>query len=184
MRRCRHEHGDHVKARTYEEFEVREARPADLDTVVSMMEEAARWMVRRGIEGWTPDGFSRERIADLIESGEMYLAVLDVRPAGIFALQWSDRETWGDVPDDAGYIHGLAIRREFAGKGLGREMLRRAERMVSRSEREYLRLDCVADNEALNEYYRRAGFTHSGSAVVRGLAVTLYEKQVGVSGAG
>jgi ribosomal protein S18 acetylase RimI-like enzyme len=184
MRRCRNEHRGHLTARTYEELEVREARPADLDAVVSMLEEAARWMVRRGIEGWTPDGFSRERIAVLIESGEMYLAVLDGRSAGTFALQWSDRETWGDVPDDAGYIHGLAIRREFAGTGLGREMLRWAEQMVYRSEREYLRLDCVADNDALNEYYRRAGFAYRGSAVFRGLAVALYEKRVGVSGAG
>jgi ribosomal protein S18 acetylase RimI-like enzyme len=173
-----------VTARTYEGLEVREARPADLAAVVSMLEEAARWMLRRGIEGWTPDGFSRERIAVLIESGEMYLAVLDGRPAGTFTLQWSDTETWGDVPDDAGYIHGLAIRREFAGKGLGREMLRRAEQTVSRSEREYLRLDCVADNDALNEYYRQAGFARRGIAVVRGLAVSLYEKRVGVSGAG
>ena len=173
-----------MTARTYEEFEVREARPADLDTVVSMLEVAARWMARRGIEGWTPDGFSRERIAVLIRNGEMYLAVLDGRPAGTFALQWSDRETWGDVPDDAGYVHGLAIRREFAGEGLGREMLRRAEQVVSRLEREYLRLDCVANNEALNEYYRRAGFAYRGSSVVRGLAVALYEKRVGVSGAG
>jgi ribosomal protein S18 acetylase RimI-like enzyme len=168
----------------YEHLEMRQARLADLDVVVSMLEEAARWMVRRGIEGWTPDGFSRERIAVLIESGEMYLAGLDGRPAGTFALQWSDRETWRDVPDDAGYIHGLAIRREFAGAGLGREMLRRAEQMVSRAEREYLRLDCVANNRTLNDYYRRAGFAYRGSAVVRGLAVALYEKRVGVSGAG
>ena len=103
------------------------------------------------------------RIAVLIEGGEMYLAVLDGQPVGTFALQWSDRETWGDVPDDAGYVHGLAIRRDFAGTGLGREMLRRAEQMVSLAERTYLRLDCVADNEALNEYYRRAGFVYRGS---------------------
>jgi ribosomal protein S18 acetylase RimI-like enzyme len=168
----------------HEHLVMRQASPADLDAVVSMLEEAARWMVYQDIEGWRPDGFSRERIAFLIESGEMYLAVLAGRPAGTFALQWSDRETWGNVPDDAGYIHGLAIRRKFAGTGLGREMLRRAEHMVSRSEREYLRLDCVADNEALNEYYRRAGFAYRGSVVVRGLAVALYEKRVGVSGAG
>ena len=168
----------------FEHLLMRQAHLADLDTVVSMLEEAARWMIRQEIEGWTPDGFSRERIAVLIESGEIYLAVLDGWFAGTFTLQWSDRETWGDVPDDAGYVHGLAIRREFAGKGLGREMLRRAEQMVSRSEREYLRLDCVADNMPLNEYYRRAGFAHRGRSVVRGLAVSLYEKRVGVSGAG
>lgn len=167
-----------------EHLVIRQARPADLDAVMSMLEEAARWMVRRGIEGWTPDGFSRERIAVIIGDGEMYLAVLDGRPAGTFALQLSDEETWGDVPDDAGYVHGLAIRRKFAGTGLGREMLGRAEQMAYRSQKEYLRLDCVADNAALNEYYRRAGFTYKGKAVVRGLAVSLYEKRAGVSGAG
>ena len=173
-----------MTAKTYDKLEVREARIADLDAVMSMLEEAARWTIRRGIEGWTPGAFSRRRIADLMESGEMYLALLDGKPVGTFALQWSDRETWGNVPDDAGYVHGLAIRREFAGMGFGREMLRRAEQLVSVAQREYLRLDCVANNEALNEYYRRAGFAPRGSALVRGLAVTLYEKRVGVPGAG
>jgi len=167
-----------------EELEIRVAQTADLDAVLSMLEGAARWMVRQGVEGWTPNSFSRRRIADLIEGGEMYLAVLDGQPVGTFALQWSDRETWGNVPDDAGYVHGLAIRREFAGLGLGRELLRRAERMVYRAKRAYLRLDCVADNEALNAYYLRAGFGYRGRAVVRGLAVRLYEKRAGVSGAG
>jgi ribosomal protein S18 acetylase RimI-like enzyme len=171
-------------AEAFEELEIRVARIADLDTAMSILEEAARWMVRRGIEVWTPNSFSRRRIADLIESGEMFLAVLDGRPVGTFTLQWSDRETWGDVPDDAGYVHGLAINRNFAGTGLGRELLRRAEQMVSRAKREYLRLDCVADNEALNAYYRRAGFGYRGRAVVSGIAVSLYEKRVGVSGAG
>jgi hypothetical protein len=36
----------------------------------------------------------------------------------------------------------------------------------------------------LNEYYRRADFDHRGRAVVRGLEINLYQKRVGVSGAG
>ena len=167
-----------------EGLEVREARITDLDAVLSILEEAARWMVSQRFEGWTPGAFSRSRIADIVESGEMYLAVLDGHPIGTFALQWQDSETWGNVPDDAGYVHGLAIRRNVAGMGLGRELLEWAEKSVSLSGKKYLRLDCVADNEALNAYYRRAGFGYRGRAVVRGLAVSLYEKEAGVSGAG
>jgi len=55
---------------------------------------------------------------------------------------------------------------------------------VSRSGRKYLRLDCTAENDALNAYYRRAGFDYRGRAMVRGLEVSLYEKRVGVSGSG
>jgi len=151
-----------------EELEIKAARIADLDVVLSILEEAARWMVSQGIEGWTPGSYSRRRIADLVERGEMYLAHLAGQPVGSFALQWSDEVTWGTVPDDAGYVHGLAVCRDFAGVGVGRELLRRAEVRVSQSGRKYVRLDCVADNDALNGYYLRAGFGYRGRAVARG----------------
>jgi GNAT superfamily N-acetyltransferase len=107
----------------FDRLDARVARTADLDAVLSILKDAARWMVGRGIEGWTPGSFSRRRIADLVDRGEMYLAVLAGEPVGTFALQWSDEETWGAVPDDAGYVHGLAVRRDFAGMGVGRELL-------------------------------------------------------------
>jgi len=165
-------------------LEVREARTGDLDAVLSILEDVARWMVHQRIEGWTPGSFSRRRIAEIIGRGEMYLASLAGQAVGTFALQRSDEETWGRVPNDAGYVHGLAIRRDFAGGGLGRELLGWAENRVSRSGREYLRLDCTAKNDVLNAYYRMAGFDYRGRAVVRELEVSLYEKRVGVSGTG
>ncbi len=170
--------------RRSEQLEVREARIADLDAVRSILEDVARWMVRQRIEGWTPGSFSRRRIAEIIGCSEMYLALLAGQAVGTFALQWSDEETWGRVPNDAGYIHGLAVRRDFAGRGLGRELLGWTENRVSLSGRKYLRLDCTAENEALNAYYMRAGSIHKGWTVVRGLEVSLYEKRGGVSGAG
>jgi hypothetical protein len=36
----------------------------------------------------------------------------------------------------------------------------------------------------LNEYYERAGFDYRGRVPVRGLEVSLYEKEVGALGAG
>ncbi len=161
-----------------DEVRIRRARENDLDTVLSILEEAARWLISRGIDQWQPGSFSRQRIADRIEREEMYLAELGGRPAGTLALQWSDEETWGEVPKDAGYVHGLAIRRSFAGRGLGRELLRWAENRTASSGKKYLRLDCMTENRALNEYYRQAGFDHRGHARVRGLEVSLYEKKV------
>jgi ribosomal protein S18 acetylase RimI-like enzyme len=164
----------------FENLEIREARGADIDVVLSILEEAAGWLVRRGIELWAPGSFSRRRIADRIECGEVYLATLAGQAVGTFVLQWSDEETWGSGQDDAGYVHGLAVRREFAGKGLGRELLRRAENIAAAAGKKYLRLDCVAENTALNASYERSGFGYRGRAPVRGLEVSLYEKKVGV----
>ena len=121
-----------------------------------MLEEAARWLVSRGIDQWQPGSFLRRRTADRAERGELYLARLGGEPVGTIALLWSDEETWRDVPEAAGYVHGLTIRRYFAGRGLDRALLRWAENRVACSGREYLWLDCVAGNRALNEYYGRA----------------------------
>ncbi len=77
------------------EIEAVRARPCDLGTVLSILEEAARWLASRGIRQWGPGTFSRERLCDRIERGEMYLFVLDGRTVGTMALQWSDEETWG-----------------------------------------------------------------------------------------
>ena len=107
-----------------DEVRIVRARPGDLDTVLSILEGAARWLVSRGIDQWRPGSFSRQRIADRIMCGELNLAELGRQAIGTLSLQWSDEETWGRAPKDAGYVHGLAIRRGFAGRGLGRELLR------------------------------------------------------------
>jgi GNAT superfamily N-acetyltransferase len=167
-----------------DEIRVVQARASDLDTVLSILEGAAQWLVSRGIDQWQPGSFSRQRIADRIERGEMYLAELGGRPVGTLALQWSDEEVWGNVTKDAGYVHGIAIRRSLAGKELGRELLRWAENRAASSGKKYLRLDCKAGNRGLNEYYERAGFSRRGRTRVWGLEVDLYEKRVGVNGAG
>ena len=173
-----------MTAEMYERLEVREARTEDLDAVLSILENAAQWMVRQRLSGWMPGAFSRRRIAEIIVRGEIYLALLGGQIFGTFALQWTDDETWGRGEDDAGYVHGLAVHRNFSGRGLGRELLRWTETRVAQSGRQYLRLDCTAENDALNAYYQRAGFDYRGRTTVRGLEVSLYEKRAGFSGAG
>ncbi len=165
-------------------IEALQARATDLDTVLSILDGAARWLASRGVEQWGPGSPPRRRIVDRIERGEVYLFRVDGWPVGTLVLQWSDEETWGDVADDAGYIHGLAIRRDQAGKGLGRELLRWAEDRAAAVGKEYLRLDCGAENRVLNAYYEQAGFRRRGRVSVQGLEVCLYEKSVSAPGAG
>ena len=165
-------------------IEVARAELSDADTVLSILEEAACWLASRGIDQWPPGSLPRRRILERIRRGEMYLAALDGKTFGTLALQWSDEEVWGDTPGDAGYVHGLAIRRAFAGRGLGRELLRWAEDRVALSGRGSLRLDCRAENQGLNEYYGRAGFRWRGRVRAWGMEVNLYERRVRHLGAG
>jgi ribosomal protein S18 acetylase RimI-like enzyme len=154
------------------------AEPADLDTVISILNEAAGWLHARGITGQWQRSFAPQDEAKHIAAREIYLARLDGEAVGTLKLLWSDPEVWGDAPDDAGYVHGLAVRRSVAGRGVALYMLGWAEGMVAAAGRRYLRLDCWAKNTELCRYYERAGFTNRGRLEDRRWPVALFEKHV------
>jgi len=147
------------------EIEIVQAQLSDGDDVVAILEEAAQWLSDRGIiEQWEPGSFiaHRSRIDQNIIEGQVYLAKLGDQLVGTLTIQWSDRETWGDVPDNAGYVHRLAVRRQYAGHDIGSHLLEWAEKIVASEGRAFLRLDCWSGNAALCQYYERCGFTNRG----------------------
>jgi GNAT superfamily N-acetyltransferase len=147
--------------------EITLAVSADIDDVLDVLNEAARWLASRGINQWRVDGFTRELIAGDIARGEVYVAKRDRRAAGTFTLQWSDELFWPGAAEEAGYIHRIAVRRDA--RGLGIELLKFAERITAKMDRKLLRLDCFAGNAALCSYYERAGFVRVADVEVDGL---------------
>jgi ribosomal protein S18 acetylase RimI-like enzyme len=164
---------------------IRRAGLADFEEVCSIVAEATRWLQSRGIRQW--DSYlcdeGQEWLRRRIETAETYL-VLDLQGKSIatFAMQWEDPRIWGARGTDglAGYVHGLAVRRSAAGKNLGLDILNLATEMTAAKRRELLRLDCMATNEPLCEYYRRAGFVGVGVNVIIKdvLSVQFFERRV------
>ena len=75
----------------------------------------------------------------------------------------------------AGYVHAIAVRREFA--GLGPKLLDWAAARVREAGRELLRLDCLSGNAALRSYYERNGFVHCRDTDVADFWTSLYERR-------
>jgi GNAT superfamily N-acetyltransferase len=148
--------------------EIRSAVADDLDEVLNVLDEAARWLAARGINQWRIDGFPRDLIAGDISRGEVYIARSDRGAVGTFTLQWRDELFWPGAAGEAGYIHRIAVRREA--HGLGVELLKFAERVTASTGRKLLRLDCYAGNKALCSYYERAGFIRRGDIEIDGQA--------------
>jgi ribosomal protein S18 acetylase RimI-like enzyme len=159
------------------QLDVRRAEAEDLDTVVEILSEAARWLLERGIRQW-PEPFPRDRVEGLLDRGEFYLARLDGEPAATFALLSSDPEFWGEQPPDAAYLHALAVRRAYAGRGLGERVLKWAMARAAADGRTYLRLDCMSDNETLRKYYERLGFEPRGEVRLHDFTATLFERRI------
>ncbi len=109
---------------------------------------------------WRPGFFSREAFLDQILQGEVYLARLGEEVVGTITLQWSDDPLWRDALPDGGYVHKLAVRRAYAGRGVGVGVLDWATRQSSQAGKKFLRLDWLADNPTTREYFEKAGFTY------------------------
>ncbi len=58
-----------------EQIVIVQAQPADIDAVLDILEDAARWLVSRDIDQWRPGSFDRHAVAARIERGEVYLAL-------------------------------------------------------------------------------------------------------------
>ncbi|HEV2458609.1 MAG TPA: hypothetical protein VGS80_09605 [Ktedonobacterales bacterium] len=53
---------------------IERATPADADIALGILQEAARWLLSRGIDQWRPDQFERESLLAAFARGELYLA--------------------------------------------------------------------------------------------------------------
>lgn len=158
------------------ELVIQQARLEDVETLVAIEDEAARWVRSLGIEPGEAPRPLGEIFAEAVARGELYVALRDGVIAGKITLQTGDDPVWEGIPGDALYVHGLTTARAFAGQEIGKALLRWAEERAREGGKSYVRLDCNADNPALRAYYERAGFTHRGDVQLPHREASRYEK--------
>lgn len=74
------------------------------------------------------------------------------------------------------WIHSLAVRRIFAGRGLGKRLLAFLENLALANHRELCRLDVIDANARLKAYYGELGYRPLGTQNFKGKPVRLMEK--------
>lgn len=160
---------------------MRRATAADKEVIRAILLEASAWVRAKGIDQWRPSDFTEDAAKRDIESDDMFLAFRAGLPVGTMMLHRTpgqlDRLIWRERADDsAAYVHRLAIRSDLHGQGLGEEILHWAGEEARSLGKEYLRLDCMADNEVLNRYYRGLGFTYHGVYPAGHFSASRFEK--------
>lgn len=163
------------------ELTISVAQYQDIHTVRAFIAEAGSWLRARGINQWSPGKPSEGYLNWLIERQLIYMVRKDEEPIATVTLKTSDIEIWGQDDGDALYLHLLVVSREYAGNGIGYLLLHWAAGRVKAMRKNYLRLDCWAENHALCAYYEKAGFSAKGQIELKnGWWSALYEKHVGL----
>ena len=157
-------------------IEVRQATVADVNTVSSILLEAANWLKERHIPMWRANELLPERIAKDAREGLLFLGEQAGESAGTIKFQLSDLEFWPDVPEnESAFIHRLAVRRRFAGGAVSSALLSWALERTASLGRRHLRLDCEASRPRLRAVYERFGFQHHSDRQVGPYVVARYE---------
>ena len=106
------------------DYRIARASAADVDVILALRDEAANWLVERGIEQWSAGEIPRSWIEHRVDDASTFLLLgPNLETVGTVTVLWSDELIWGDNAGQAGYVHMLIVTSRLRGTGLGRDLL-------------------------------------------------------------
>lgn len=123
------------------------AESKNIQEVSSILNEAADWLKEKGMPLWRSNELSPEKLKGDVEKGLFYIAEVNGQAIGTLKFQLEDKLFWPDVPEgESAFIHRIAVRRNYSGQGISKELINWAKDRAKKLGRKYLRLD-VKDQE-------------------------------------
>ena len=155
---------------------IRQATRADAQLISEILLEAARWLEHEGMPMWRDDELLPARLMEDVSAGLFFIGEIADEAAATIRFQCEDPVFWPDVPaDESAFVHRIAVRRRFAGRGVSAALLRWAAERAQALGRRFLRLDCEASRPRLRAVYERFGFRHHSDRQVGPYFVSRYE---------
>ncbi|MBR4868464.1 MAG: GNAT family N-acetyltransferase [Clostridia bacterium] len=158
---------------------MRKSLVKDVPSIMDLLQIRIDWMDEKGLYQWNKTDYLGVYPADYFimrveRYDDLFVAEENGRVMGVMALL-KDDPRWPN-PAKALYVHHLATHPSV--RGLGERMLDFAQQETLAMGGNLLRLDCQTVNEALNQYYKRLGFTYVGQCVDGAYEGNLMEKQL------
>ena len=160
---------------------IEQAQLDDIAGIIELFEEAAVWLESKNLFQWpirvAPRfwSFLREKVRD----GEVFVVRGgNGRLLAHIRFDYHPNKVWCDNPANTAYVRGLVIANEVRGQGMGTALLDWAQGYVRQRGFARLRLDCLAENGRLRQYYRDYGFTYVGQSHSGNYKAALFEMRV------
>jgi GNAT superfamily N-acetyltransferase len=174
-----------------------EPTPENLKAVLGLIEEAAGWLRCKETDQWArpwPDERQRDarvlrglkgRKTWIVWDGDIPAATVTTARRANPAV-WSAPACTCDLSEEAVYAHRLITARNYAGWGLGAELIDWAGLCASREYgAKWVRIDVWTTNNALHGYYLKRAFEPCGTCADPGYpSGALFQKPVSKVGRG
>ena len=141
---------------------IRLAAAADLDDVLTLLNETSAWLKSRGLNQWG-NGFGPERIGPMVNRREVYIVHDGDTPIATAAASMEgDTDFWtpAELDDNAIYLSKVTVARDRTGEGLGEMLFRWLVDRAARDGIDLVRLDAWRTNGDLHAYYEQTGWTY------------------------
>ena len=132
---------------------------------------------------WCEEYPDEEIVAEDLHSGSLYCARENGSIVGAVSIEWRDEEVerfdcWSKENKPAAYLSRVAVSRSAQGKGLAKELMRRAMAKMKAQGIKTARYLVSPGNEAAMRAYRALAFDFSGEADAFGQHWLCYEKRL------
>ena len=161
------------------DIEIEQAALAHAGIVAGILQEAAAWAERAHARLWLESELEPEAILAEVRAGQYFLARAFGEAVATLRYQLEDPLFWPDAAaGEAAYVHRLAVRRAWAGRGLAAQMLSWAGRRALADGRSLLRLDTDITRPKLRALYTSCGFREHSERRVGPYHVMRYERRL------
>jgi len=135
------------------------ASEEEINKLIEIWLEKAKWLIENKIPMWDPTQFSRERLIEKYNKPEYYVCRNKKEIIGGFILIEYDERYWKDhIQDKAYYFHKFVVRSEYKAQGYSGYILEWVKKYGKEMGKDFIRLDYNEERTYLKEMYTRHGF--------------------------
>jgi GNAT superfamily N-acetyltransferase len=139
---------------------VKQANENEIPIIEEILLDAVYWMYSNGLENqWDEFNVKWSSLSKKYEIFCFYIAYENNIPTACMALTDYDPIYWPDIPKgESLYLHKVAVKRSFAGKGFSKELIDFAKNIAHKLNIKTLRLNCNQHRSKLRAIYEKEGF--------------------------
>jgi ribosomal protein S18 acetylase RimI-like enzyme len=131
----------------------------EAEEAIKIMKEVASWGRSVGFNVWKDEVLTREKLLKHANEDEFCIGQVSGNNACCMILQWEDTFFWPNAKKyEAGYVHKLCVRRDYADQGLSGKLVEFAIEECKKRKIKYLRLDTGWNKTKLCNLYKSLGF--------------------------
>lgn len=139
---------------------VKQADEHDIPIIEEILLDAVNWLSESGLKNtWNESNVKWSNLSKSYKIDNFYIAYENGLPAACMALTDYDPIFWPDIPKgESLYLHKVAVKRAFAGKGFSKELIGFAKNLALSCCINAIRLNCNQHRNKLRTVYENEGF--------------------------